>query len=66
VGVAFLAKLLSHLVTFIKLSGEPIEFESEGLDLETKQARSQAPPFSSLVSREEDVKLHALKGVASR
>jgi len=49
VGVSFLAKLLSHLVTFIKLSGEPIEFEREGL-----------------VLREEDVKLHALKGVASR
>jgi hypothetical protein len=45
VGVAFLAKLLSHLVTFIKLSGEPIEFESEGPDLETKQVRSQDPPF---------------------
>jgi len=49
VGVAFLAKLLSHLVTFIKLSDEPTAFEREGL-----------------VLREEDVKLHALKGVASR
>jgi hypothetical protein len=45
VGFSFLAKLLSHLVTFIKLSGEPTAFESEGLDLETKQIRSQDPPF---------------------